>query len=407
MTDLNITSDDQNKDHKVQTVRVSIPIPRGTLPTIPFESSQLLNVSYFIRVQVFAQEGIYTTSEGKKSQFMMLDIPFIIGTHSRAEEKVTPISSPTLSHATLQSNHSSTSSVIFSQSSGGSNSNRLSTTSSTLLSNPSNQSSTSIFRKTSTSSIKTNSSEEKKKKKNVFSNLRLYSYKKKGTENTKSTEGVSPAVIMTPQLTHDQQEPEPAEAIIEQEEEIPTKHSSFSGGGVFNLFPDDDDDDEYEEVIEAGQIVRRKTIKKPVKKSAAVFKLFPDDDDDEEEEEEKKSAEMGLSQQPSPQQPSPQQPSSQQPSPQQEQQATVFNMFEDDDSDEEEVNDLEISQKQELSIDERVKPNHQRFENPNEKIESTKDFLYKPNTFDSSSSDSEPDEFDLLGMIARNDKRLR
>lgn len=354
VTDLNITSDEQNKNTKVQTVRVSIPIPRGTLPTITFESSQLLNVNYFIRVQVFAQEGIYTTSEGKKSQFMMLDVPFIIGTHSRPENHV-PVSSPTLSHATIQSNQSSQSTT---------------------------SNSSSIFRKSSTSSVKTSSSnDEKKKKKNVFSNLRLYSYKKKDDQ------GVSPAVLMTPkEVNQVQQEAvEPMESVTSSgiEEEKPSKHSSFSGGGVFNLFPDDDDDDEYEEVIEQGQIVRRKTIKTtpPKSKNQTIFKLFPDEDDDEDEQEP----------------PAPKTNSVQQ------QESAVFNMFaDDDDSDEEdELNNLQISQRQETSIDERVKPNQQRFEKPNEKID-TKESLYKPNTIDSSSEDSEdPDEFDLLGMIAR------
>lgn len=95
MTDLNITSDDANHHQKVQTVRIGLPIPKGTLPTISLEQSELLAVSYYIRVQIFAQEGVYTTAEGAKSQFMMVDLPFIVG--SLSTPPTTPISSPTRS----------------------------------------------------------------------------------------------------------------------------------------------------------------------------------------------------------------------------------------------------------------------------------------------------------------------
>ncbi|CAO3616532.1 unnamed protein product [Mucor fragilis] len=96
VTDLNITSDNNSgNNQKVQTVRVGLPIPRGTMPTILLEQSQLLSVSYFIRVQVFAQEGVYTTSEGTKSQFMTVDLPFVVGTLASTDSNA---ASPTLTN---------------------------------------------------------------------------------------------------------------------------------------------------------------------------------------------------------------------------------------------------------------------------------------------------------------------
>ncbi|KAI8990815.1 hypothetical protein BDF20DRAFT_908661 [Mycotypha africana] len=80
VTDLNMTASETHTKEFAQTVHAYLPIPKGTTPTITFEKSQLMSVSYFIRIQVFAQEGTYTTPNGKKSQFMSIDLPFIIGT---------------------------------------------------------------------------------------------------------------------------------------------------------------------------------------------------------------------------------------------------------------------------------------------------------------------------------------
>lgn len=83
----------------MQTIRVALPIPKGTTPTITLEKSGLLSIAYYVRVQVFAQEGVYTTPDGTKSQFMLVDVPFVVGTlttplESPKSTPTTPISSP-------------------------------------------------------------------------------------------------------------------------------------------------------------------------------------------------------------------------------------------------------------------------------------------------------------------------
>ncbi|KAL7322180.1 hypothetical protein PS15p_211836 [Mucor circinelloides] len=293
VTDLNITSDNSsNSNQKVQTVRVGLPIPRGTMPTVSLEQSQLLSVSYFIRVQVFAQEGVYTTSEGTKSQFMTVDLPFVIGTLASPDNNTSSptlsnnnASSPTLTNRSVspttspmsspRSTYTSLSSIFTPQQqtavspqlqsqsrqpqqssdTGSTNERTTEVSDTTSISTSSNQLETSnsinrkskimgnMFRKSSTgSSVSTTSSEEKKKKKGVFSTLRLYSSKKNSDQNNDQADTeslgsqkddqqqqVSPAVVMTPKHN----EPEPSQQQQQQQQ-----------GGIFDIFAGDDVDDD-------------------------------------------------------------------------------------------------------------------------------------------------------------------
>lgn len=394
MTDLNITSESNaNNNEKVQTVRIGLPIPKQTIPTISLEKSQLLSVSYFIRVQVFAQEGIYTTSEGIKSQFMMVDIPFIIGTLTTSSG--TPISSPVSSSLSPISSPiiSSPQSTLLRNSSNSGNSIKtsplLSTAGSLLTSSfstavtpkPSTSTSTSasmsitpvaspelnkstvssieptkksrimsgMFRKTSSGS--SHSANDEKKKKNVFSTLRLY-----GRNNKE----VSPAVTMT-QADREEAEVNKDQAIVE---------TTNQDAGIFNIFGDDTSD--CEQTVSVTPVVNEKVFKmfndsdseddeeelvvEENKESANVFNMFPDsesDDDDtkiqvlgDHQSELMSSTETNMS-------------------------ASnlrllsthVFRMFDESDSDEEEedqVNNLSISVQNNIScLDERVKPYQQ------------------------------------------------
>jgi hypothetical protein len=124
VTDLNITTNDPEQNQKVQTLRIKFPIPKAITPNVSFESSQLLCLSYFIRVQAFAQEGIYTTSEGAKSQFMVLEVPLVICTKStpHGSTNLSPVSSPTLSFTRLPASNNS---GIFRSLSNGSNDSKM------------------------------------------------------------------------------------------------------------------------------------------------------------------------------------------------------------------------------------------------------------------------------------------
>ena len=89
--------EDHDRDElKMQAVRIGLPIPKGITPTITLEKSELLLLNYFIRVQVFAQEGVYTASDGARLQFMLVDVPFLVGTQA---ESMNTIKSPTPSLA--------------------------------------------------------------------------------------------------------------------------------------------------------------------------------------------------------------------------------------------------------------------------------------------------------------------
>lgn len=403
MTDLNITSkSNANNNEKVQTVRIGLPIPKQTIPTISLEKSQLLAVSYFIRVQVFAQEGIYTTSEGIKSQFMMVDIPFIIGTlttlsgtpmSSPVFSSLSPISSPIISspQSTLLRNSSNGSSIIKTSPPLSTAGSLLTSSFSTVVTpKPSTSTSTSastsitpvaspelnkstissmeptkksrimsgMFRKTSSGS--SYSSNDEKKKKNVFSTLRLY-----GRNNKE----VSPAVMMT-QADQEKAEVNKDQAIVE---------TSNQDAGIFNIFGDDTSD--CEQTVSVTPVVNEKVFKmfndsdseedeeelvvEKTKESANVFNMFPDSESDDDDDATKiqvlgdhqseliSSTETNMS-------------------------ASnlrllsthVFRMFDESDSDEEDedqVNNLSISVQNDIScLDERVKPYQQ---NP----------IYKPN----------------------------
>ncbi|KAI9249060.1 hypothetical protein EDC94DRAFT_495213, partial [Helicostylum pulchrum] len=296
VTDLNITSESSaNNNEKVQTVRIGLPIPKQTIPTISLEKSQLLSVSYFIRVQVFAQEGIYTTSEGIKSQFMMVDIPFIIGTlttssrtpmSSPVSSSLSPISSPTISspQSTLLRNSSNSSSIKTSPLLSTAGSLLTSSFSTVVTPKPSTSTSTSasasitpvaspelnksptissmeptkksrimsgMFRKTSSGS--SHSTNDEKKKKNVFSTLRLYG---------RNNKDVSPAVMMT-HADREKAEVNKDQAIVE---------TANQDAGIFNIFGDDMSD--CEQTVSVTPVVNEK-----------VFKMFNDSDSEDEEEE--------------------------------------------------------------------------------------------------------------------------
>ncbi|KAI8087850.1 uncharacterized protein B0P05DRAFT_584555 [Gilbertella persicaria] len=399
VADLDITGQDSHNNQKMQVIRVGLPIPKGTMPTITFEQSQLISVSYFIRVQIFAQEGVYTTSEGKKSQFMMVDLPFIVGTlttpsfttsSSSSSPVITPLSSPGQTYNSLSSvlnTHQPNMQPSFDSysSSGKSITDPTSPTLGSVSPESTKKSPrgsiSGIFRKSSTGGASVSSgqssSDNEKKKKSVFSTLKLYSRSKKQTEEPQPE--VNPTVIMTPkneqrgvfnlfddnitddELDDNKKNVPPTPAIVPQPEQ-PTKQPAK----VFNMFPDDDSDEEEQ---------KQEPIKEP-ESQARVFNMFPDDDSDEEGEE--MPAKETMDQQPK-----------------------VFQMFEDDDSDSDEsvVRDLQVSTNQaELLQDERVKPHHQE-QKPNEVI-------YKPNTLDDSTTDEENFHDDLLSALALREKLL-
>ncbi|KAI8983498.1 hypothetical protein BDB01DRAFT_850636 [Pilobolus umbonatus] len=71
---------DKEKFLCLQTLNLKLLIPKLITPTITFEKSRLLSVSYLIRVQALAQPGVYRSSEGEENQFMRVDFPFNITT---------------------------------------------------------------------------------------------------------------------------------------------------------------------------------------------------------------------------------------------------------------------------------------------------------------------------------------
>ncbi|KAI8334523.1 hypothetical protein EDC96DRAFT_412905, partial [Choanephora cucurbitarum] len=203
VADLEITSQDNQSHQKFQTVRVGLPVPKGTTPTVTFEQSQLLSISYFVRVQVLAQEGVYITPDGKASQFMVVDIPFSVGTlttpqagnssSSSSSPINTPITSPVLSPVSPKtsplsvSSPKETSSPTLSKATSSPTSPKTyiqslpTSPNSTLLSinEPKRNSLSGIFRKSSTGSTSTQSSDKKKR---FFSSLKLYSRNEKQEE---------------------------------------------------------------------------------------------------------------------------------------------------------------------------------------------------------------------------------
>lgn len=462
MADLNITdSDTNNNSQKVQTIRVGLPIPRGTMPTISLEQSQLLAISYFIRVQVFAQEGVYTTSDGKRSQFMMVDLPFIVGTlstpsNSSNSPATTPMSSPksTSSNAILYSNtptsppptlyqHPARTSPRISSppisslpissppisstpiSSPPISSPPLVSTSSpqsTLSSNTGNERKSLIggmFRKSSTGS-QTSDKKRSGKKKSVFSSLRLYKSRKKNDQQEDDTLSVKQE---DDALSVEQ---ESSEVVLPP---VDDNSTAVTVGGVFDIFARDDIDD-FEEDPEL------QVEKQPVpafsemkKEESRVFKMFPDDDDDEsdyEPEVVQESISKRINRKEAvfkmfPEEADEDDDDSNEVIKDEQQQlldeitdtiesfvidrqpkkqSNVFQMFNDDSSEEEEEEE-EVSQKQ-------VKPNHdnQKYQKPNEFI-----IEYKPDTKDvlmnsTDDSDSEDDINDLLSVLAKREKLL-
>jgi hypothetical protein len=92
VTDLNLVK--RGDAMSVQMMYIGLPIPKHILPTITLESSPLMSVSYFVRVHVYAQNGIYQPigKDGQLLDAMMVDLPFTIGT--------------------IQNNHASTPSLL-------------------------------------------------------------------------------------------------------------------------------------------------------------------------------------------------------------------------------------------------------------------------------------------------------
>ncbi|KAI9262702.1 hypothetical protein BY458DRAFT_515155 [Sporodiniella umbellata] len=63
-----------------QTAQVMLHIPKETVPTISIEQSRLMSVTYFIRILVYAHEGVYVSLDYQESQYLSAEIPFTIGT---------------------------------------------------------------------------------------------------------------------------------------------------------------------------------------------------------------------------------------------------------------------------------------------------------------------------------------
>ncbi|KAG2211964.1 hypothetical protein INT47_004651, partial [Mucor saturninus] len=411
VADLNITSENNDNNQHVQTVRAGLPIPKGTMPTISLEQSELLSVSYFIRVQIFAQEGTYTTAQGTRSQFMMVDIPFIIGTLTAPNSPTsTAISSPRASmtspritspmitspRANITSprqpqtqaasprqqpqpvsprqvsppptNISPASSRTVTPVSSPRPVASLLTSSFTAPVIPTNSSASltvvdkdkdtdSIAEKKNkimsgvfrkSSSGSTVSSEEVKKKRGMFSTLRLYG------RNKSKQEEITPTVVMTPKqaiagdtVTNDESQI----MIVEQkEDEVVEETKKWSEQRVFKMFDDSDSEDEEAVAIKTPPLPPR-----PSEPAAAVSPPPPaggvfnmfPDSDDDDEEEGEPIGHVSTDSVSTNQRLD---------------SSHVFKMFDDDDSDEEDINQLSISRPDYTLIDERVKPHEQKFE---------------------------------------------
>ncbi|KAI8640449.1 hypothetical protein BD408DRAFT_434202 [Parasitella parasitica] len=445
-TDLNVTSDnDTTSNQKVQTVRITLPIPRDTIPTISFEQSQLFSLSYLIRVEVTAQKGLYTTSEGIKSELMKIELPFVVGTATLPGADSSPTlapknaSSPTLSNRSVSPLSTFTSmSSIFAQHAHQNQRQSFDVCPSTETLATENYNDTfqinkkgkkgmgNVFRKSSNgSNASTTSSEEKSKRKGgVFSMLRLYSSKKNNQDDSENEDSqkedqrqISPAVIMTPKQQNQEQ------------------------GGVFDIFAGDDLDDDDDIPKDFSEIEHKKNsmqdhgdsttlisgsnrltpplVSQSTEATQGRFQMFSDEDDsDNEEVEEKEKEKIIIQKQDSVAMTtivdqkinsmankvehstldntrSNQQAAAKQ--------SRVFKMFEDsDDEDEEDIVDqLTVSQDRiEVLLDERVKPHH---EEENDRA-SAYSHSYKLNTV-TDSSDEEPDEGDLLASLARRERK--
>lgn len=371
MADLNITSENDENNQHVQTVRAGLPIPKGTMPTISLDQSELLSVSYFIRVQIFAQEGIYTTAQGIRSQFMMVDIPFIIGTLSTPtspsttavssprtsmtsprmtspmitspirqasprqqislRQQVSPSSSPHATHnaspassrtATPVSSPRPVASLLTSAFTAPvipTNTVSLTSLDTESITEKTTKMMSGIFRKSSSGSAV--STEDVKKKRGMFSTLRLYG------RNKSKQEEITPTVVMTPKEEAEGTVTNEEAEILEEPEE-PKK----SEGTVFQLFDDSDSEDE------------KAVPQKAAVSGGGVFNMFPDsDDEDDENDFGQVAADSDTTNQ-------------------RLDSSHVFQMFDDDDSDEEDINQLSVSRPDYTLIDERVKPHEQKFE---------------------------------------------
>lgn len=414
MTDLNITSENDENNQHVQTVRVGLPIPKGTMPTISLDQSELLSVSYFIRVQIFAQEGIYTTAQGTRSQFMMVDIPFIIGTLATSTSPTTTaVSSPRTSVTSpmitspraiaspraiplAATSPRPTAAVIlpifspkinYSAQTSPTPSSRTATpiSSPRLVASLLTSSFTAPVIPTTTVSLtpiaspvldksslqNTGSIVEKKskimgsifRKSSSGSSISTDEVKKKRSmfstlrlygRNKSKQEEITPTVVMTPKK-------EEADDITVTNQETATLFSDLhetrknsdqnSTQKVFKMFDDSDSDEEQ--------------VQEPEKTAATggVFNMFPDSDDDEDEDEDEvtgKEADSVITTTTN----------------QRLDSSHVFKLF-DDSSDEEEISQLSISRPDYTIIDERVKPHEQKFEyKPN-----VKEYVhYKPDS---------------------------
>lgn len=288
MTDLNITTNDPDQNKKVQTLRIKFPIPKGITPTISFESSQLLSITYFIRVQAFAQEGVYTNLEGAKSQFMMLELPLTVCTKSTPpDSNLSPVSSPTLSFTRLPSNHSG----IFRSLSNGSSSTTSDKTASFSTLNP-----VVVMAAKGGDDTRTISSFQ------MYNDSSLLGLASSLSRNSSSgsragvdeIEGhINDIINSFSNKTLEQPEKTLEQPIVEQQPIVKEK----GGGRVFQMFDDDDDSDEEEELPPPPPVqapVSREQFDKPHTKQDFVYKPNTVDSDSFDETEEEEADEFDL-----------------------------------------------------------------------------------------------------------------
>lgn len=383
------------------------------MPTISLEQSELLSVSYFIRVQIFAQEGTYTTAQGTRSQFMMVDIPFIIGTltvptspsSTTLSSPRTSMTSPRITSPMLTSPRTNVTSTrqpvsprqqaqpVPPRQPSPPNPTGTSPTSSrtvTPVSSPrpvaslltssftapvipinSNVSLTVVDKDKDTDSIaekKTNiisgvfrksssgstvSSEEGKKKRGMFSTLRLYG------RNKSKQEEITPTVVMTPKqaTAGDAVTNEDSQIMVveQKEEEVVEETKKWSEQRVFKMFDDSDSEEDAEQTAAQTAAQTAQSPKtpplppRPKPTSPTTGGGVFNMFPDSDDDDEEDEPIGHVS-------------TDSVSTNQRLDSSHVFQMFDDSDSDEEDINQLSISRPDYTLIDERVKPHEQTFE---------------------------------------------
>jgi hypothetical protein len=300
--DANFDTEDDNQ--RAQAAHARILIPSYIMPTITLEQSRLLGIRYFIQVKILENDGIYTTVDGKHLQYMMVDLPFTVGTlrtpsnSSSLSEPISvpllrtpsnssslsePISVPSLAHQYLTKTPPSISSSVHSSSTTSISLTRTppSISSSIHSSSTTSISLTSIYRRFTQSSGSLN--ERRSRKRDLFQSLR--NSKRNSDPSTLQVHGRNN--LMMNQEDDDsissvklQNQVPPTVLVEPKSSKVDISLNIAAEKGAFDIIAGDGIND-----IEEAKPEKKPVVSSEIKKEeSCVFKMFPDDDDDDDDE---------------------------------------------------------------------------------------------------------------------------